>query len=93
MILYLKQLATSPPFKISQTPSSLPCPNLNPLTSSKQPTPPRTLLVRHRPRINPLLPVLSPGRDALELEVEDLLVLDEALAGDEGGFGVGVGED
>lgn len=63
------------------------------LTGSEQPTPPATLLVRHRTRIDALLALAVFIDDPLELEVEDGLILDESGTGDERGFGVGVGQD
>jgi hypothetical protein len=64
-----------------------------PLTGSEQPTPPGILLVGHRTRVDPLPVLAILVGDALKLEVEDGLVLDDPFAGDERGLGIGVGQD
>ena len=63
------------------------------LTGREQPTPPRTLLISDRPRVDSLLVLSVLVGDPLEFEVEDGLVLDESFAGDERGLGVGVAQD
>ena len=63
------------------------------LTGREQPTPPRTLLISDRPRVDSLLVLSVLVGDPLEFEVKDGLVLDESFAGDERGLGVGVAQD
>jgi hypothetical protein len=94
MTRYLKQLARHD--KKSKTHQILfqrDSQDTPPLTGSEQPTPPGSLLVSHRTRVDslPVLAILV--GDALELEVEHGLVLDDPFAGDERGLGIGIGQD
>lgn len=94
MTRYLKQLASyDKKRKTHQISFQRDSHDTPPLTGSEQPTPPGTLLVGHRTRVDPLPVLAILVGDALELEVEDGLVLDDPFAGDERGLGIGVGQD
>jgi hypothetical protein len=94
MTRYLRQLARhDKKRKTHQTLFQRDSQDTPPLTGSEQPTPPGSLLVSHRTRVDslPVLAILV--GDALELEVEHGLVLDDPFAGDERGLGIGIGQD